>query len=382
MRRHKFGVPARLFVLHTESIRREEQNMSKIPVTVCIIAKNEEKHIEECLKHLKKYDLEVVVTDTGSTDRTREIAEKYADKVVDFPWINDFSAARNFCASHASNNWIIAIDCDEYVNSIDVRILRILMQKYPRHSGVLRIKNLVPGNDGSTGYVTDDVPRMYNKNYYHFASPIHEQIFSNDPTKADDTIEAFLLPIEVVHHGYIVTGDDMKRKQERNLSMLEESIKKDPTNGYYYFQVGQSNFVLGNIDTALESYEKALSLVESTENLYVPELIMSLSKAYRAKGRIKDAIAILEQYKDIYDTAKFYYTYATMLREDQQILKALAVYIKVTVMKDVDTLGASLTSCYAYIINIYESMGNKQMAELFHKQFLQCLEERERVVNS
>ena len=108
--------------------------MSKIPVTVCIIAKNEEKHIEECLKHLKKYDLEVVVTDTGSTDRTKEIAEKYADKVVDFPWINDFAAARNFCASHASNNWIIAIDCDEYVNSIDVRILRILMQKFPRHT--------------------------------------------------------------------------------------------------------------------------------------------------------------------------------------------------------------------------------------------------------
>lgn len=356
--------------------------MSKIPVTVCIIAKNEEKHIEECLKHLKKYDLEVVVTDTGSTDRTKEIAEKYADKVVDFPWINDFAAARNFCASHASNNWIIAIDCDEYVNSLDVRILRILMQKFPRHSGVLRIKNLVPGNDGSTGYVTDDVPRMYNKNYYHFRFAIHEQICFKETVKQEEMVDAFLIPMEVIHHGYILTGDDMKRKQERNLKLLEESIKNNPTNGYNYFQVGQSNFVIGNIDTAVEAYEKGLSLVVDTDNAYVPELIMSLSKAYRAKGRVKDAVAILEKYKDIYDTAKFYYTYATMLKEDKQILKALAVYIKVTVMKDVDTLGASLTSCYAYIINIYESMGNKEMAELFHKQFLECLEERERVVNS
>ena len=222
---------------------------------------------------------------------------------------------------------------------------------------------------------------MYNKNFYQFAFPIHEQICFKDSKKADDNIEAFLLPMEVVHHGYIVTGDDMKRKQERNLNLLQESIKNDPTNGYYYFQVGQSNFVLGNIDTALESYEKALSLVQSTEYLYVPELIMSLSKAYRAKGRVKDAVAILDQYKDTFNTAKFYYTYATMLREDQQILKALAVYIKVTLMSDVETLGASLTSCYAYIINIYESMGNKEMAELFHKQFLECLEERERVVN-
>lgn len=116
--------------------------MSKVPISVCIIAKNEEKFIEDCLKHLQPYGMEIIVTDTGSTDRTREIAEKYADKVVDFAWIKDFSAARNYCASFASNNWILALDCDEFVNAIDIKILRMLMQKYPRHTGVLRLKNI------------------------------------------------------------------------------------------------------------------------------------------------------------------------------------------------------------------------------------------------
>lgn len=143
--------------------------MSKIPVTVCIIAKNEEKHIEECLKHLKKYDMEIIVTDTGSTDRTKEIAEKYADRVVDFEWIDDFAAARNYCASFASNNWILVIDCDEYVNSINVKGLRIMMQKYPRYTGVIRLKNLIVRSDGDIGYVSDDVPRMYNKNFFSFS---------------------------------------------------------------------------------------------------------------------------------------------------------------------------------------------------------------------
>lgn len=87
--------------------------MSKIPVSVCIIAKNEEKYIEECLKRLVPYGMEIVVTDTGSTDRTREIAQKYADKVLDFAWIEDFSAARNFCAANASNDWILVLDCDD-----------------------------------------------------------------------------------------------------------------------------------------------------------------------------------------------------------------------------------------------------------------------------
>ena len=88
--------------------------MSKIPVSVCIIAKNEEKYIDECLKRLEPYGFEIVVTDTGSTDQTVEIAKKYTDKVFAFEWINDFSAARNFCVSHASNNclhWIVMSMC-------------------------------------------------------------------------------------------------------------------------------------------------------------------------------------------------------------------------------------------------------------------------------
>lgn len=120
--------------------------MSKIPISVCIIAKNEEKYIEECLKRLQSYGFEIVVTDTGSTDHTREIAEKYADKVLDFAWINDFSAARNFCVANASNNWILILDCDEYVCKADVKEIQKLMKQYPRYVGSIRLRNLSYAN--------------------------------------------------------------------------------------------------------------------------------------------------------------------------------------------------------------------------------------------
>ena len=122
--------------------------MSKIPISVCIIAKNEERYIEGCLQHLKPFGFEIVVADTGSTDRTKEIAEKYADKVVDFEWIDDFAAARNFCAEHASNNWILALDCDEYMDSFDIAKVRILMQRFVKSVGRFQLKNLLKGNDG------------------------------------------------------------------------------------------------------------------------------------------------------------------------------------------------------------------------------------------
>ena len=98
--------------------------MTKLPISVCIIAKNEEKHIGQCLRHLLPYGMEIVVVDTGSTDETAAIARKYTDKVFGFEWINDFSAARNFAVSQASNNWILVVDCDEYVKELDAQKLR------------------------------------------------------------------------------------------------------------------------------------------------------------------------------------------------------------------------------------------------------------------
>lgn len=153
--------------------------MSKIPVSVCIIAKNEEKYIGECLKRLEPYGFEIVVTDTGSTDQTVEIAKQYTDKVFEFEWVSDFSAARNFCVSHASNNWILTLDCDEYVHSIDVSSLRRIMQQYPRALGEIQMKSLVQSR-GVTSYAVDVVRRFYNKNYYFFEGAIHEQLQAKD----------------------------------------------------------------------------------------------------------------------------------------------------------------------------------------------------------
>lgn len=356
--------------------------MAKLPITVCMIARDEEKHIEECLKHLKKYDWEIIVADTGSTDRTREIAEKYADKVLDFEWVDDFAAARNYCTSFAANNWILAIDCDEYVTSVDVGVLRILMQKYPRHVGMLRITNLVPRDDGDMGYVSDDVPRFYNKNYYHYILPIHEQVHFIDPARREDTMEVFLLPMEVIHHGYALTGADMAKKQRRNLDLLHRALESDPDNGYHYFQIGQSHFILGEIDAAISAYEKSMSLMNDVESLYVSELIMSLAKAYCQRDRLPEALELLEKYNKVYNTAKFTFEYAELLRENNQVIKALMLYVKVTAMRDMDTLGERQLSCYAHIIDIYRKMGNVEMAELFHQKFQQCLHERERIVNS
>ena len=92
----------------------EQQN---IIISICMIMKNEERCLERCLKSLtplrEQLPCELIITDTGSTDRSIEIAEKYADKLLHFEWCNDFSAARNFGLEQAKGEWIMVIDADE-----------------------------------------------------------------------------------------------------------------------------------------------------------------------------------------------------------------------------------------------------------------------------
>ena len=83
-------------------------------ISACLIVKNEEKYLDRCLQSIYKYVDEIIITDTGSTDKTIEIAKKYTDKIYFFEWINNFSAARNFCQSQANGDYIFWIDADEY----------------------------------------------------------------------------------------------------------------------------------------------------------------------------------------------------------------------------------------------------------------------------
>jgi tetratricopeptide (TPR) repeat protein len=111
------------------------------PISVCIIAKDEEARIGRCLSSIVEYGFEIIVVDTGSKDRTHEIAASHGAKVFDFPWINDFAAARNFAAKQATHEWVLAIDCDEYVTKLDLPQILALMEEFPRYAGKLVIVN-------------------------------------------------------------------------------------------------------------------------------------------------------------------------------------------------------------------------------------------------
>ena len=97
-------------------------------VSVCMIVKNEEKLLRRCLDSLAGIYDELVIVDTGSTDRTKEIAWEYTDEVYDFEWVNDFAAARNFAFSKCTKDYIYSADADEVLDDKQREMLKVLMQ--------------------------------------------------------------------------------------------------------------------------------------------------------------------------------------------------------------------------------------------------------------
>lgn len=345
--------------------------MSTVPVSVCIIARDEEEHIEECLRRIKLYGFEVIVADTGSTDRTREIASRYADKVADFPWCDDFSAARNFCARHAANRYILALDCDEYLEQCDTASLIRQIRAHPQLVGALHIKSIVNRPDGLVSYVKDNVPRFYDRQYFTYSGAVHEQIVHRKGRRPVSGPN-FLLPMEVVHHGYALPADKMRAKQERNLRILYHELESEGLSPYLCFQIGQSELVLENCRKAIEFYEKGLRLTTDFHPLYVHGMVEGLAKAYVMEGREQEALALMERHEPLCDSARFVFYHANVLMDNHEPLRALVKYVKATMMPDTGMLGNELLYCYKHIIELYHMFGEDDLADVFRAKYEEC----------
>lgn len=346
--------------------------MSKLPVSVCIIAKNEEQHIEQCLKKLLKYNMELIVADTGSTDRTKEIAAKYTDKLYDFEWCDDFSAARNFAVSKASNNWILILDCDEYVQEIDVAKLRACMQKYARCVGVVEIRNVYT-DAGKETIQIDEVPRFFNKNFYEYRFRIHEQITPKKSGHFDEiTLETFHLPIKVKHYGYDIPREEMLKKQQRNLELLRNSIgEAEGMDDYIYFQIGQSYYVLENFEKAIEAYDMCLEINRNPEKKFLSICLESYADCLIKIGDADNAYRLLDMNREYLKTTKLRYLFGKAAHLCGDSRTAIGFLTGITDAADFEQLGENVFDAYARIFAIYKAAQEPEKTELYKKKLVE-----------
>ncbi|MDI6617557.1 MAG: FkbM family methyltransferase [Clostridiales bacterium] len=258
----KYPLMARAVEYYIQRIRLENK---KYPyrLSICMIAKDEQKYLGGCLSSIKPLldskTAELIFVDTGSKDKTIEIAKKYTDKIYIHPWQNSFSEARNYSISLANGEYILILDADEELEKDSIKKLIELFNGdgYNQYSTyTFKEKNF---SDKEHKIFSMLVRKAIFKNdgSFYYAGSVHNQPVSKLPLKN--------LDVTLLHYGYIMTPDIKDKKFKRTSSLLKRELKGNPQNIYYRFQLSVSYSMHGDNKEALEQVEIYLKLLENAD---------------------------------------------------------------------------------------------------------------------
>lgn len=342
-------------------------------LSVCIIAKNEERIIDKCLSALTIPDVEIIVVDSGSTDSTREIAAKYTDKIYDFEWCNDFAAARNFAVSKASNDCILSVDADEVLKSSDAANLRELAAKISGSDenilGNITCRSFYRnGRDDSEETVNVElIPRMFSKKRFTYSGIVHEQLVPID--SPDDSGRTYVdTKLIFDHYGYF--GDDtfIEEKTARNIELLSKMHKANPNDPYVLYQLGKSYYMRHDYDTARELFDKCLYFDLEPSLEYVRDLVTSYGYTLLNTGRYEAALSLEGIYNDFSCSCEFVFLMGLVYMNNGLLDKAVSEFKKAAAFNTCKIEGCNSFKAYYNIGVIYECTNNKSLAREYYKK--------------
>lgn len=212
--------------------------------TVCaaLIVRDEERFLDDCLKSIAGEVDDLVIVDTGSTDRTVEIARAYGARIFHHPWTGDFAAARNAALDHASGDWILYIDADERLRVIAPGDLRRALDRPEAVAGLVAFQPRV-------GYTPYHEIRLFRRDpRIRFRSAIHETVHpAIREVAASDGLRIVELAVALDHVGY---EGDIRHKYVRNLPILREALRRTPERIFLWIDTAQALAGLGRRDEA------------------------------------------------------------------------------------------------------------------------------------
>lgn len=271
-------------------------------LTIGVPVSNQIGTIDRCLSHIKplldKLDAELVVVDTGSTDGTIEVCREYGARVVEFPWCDNMSAARNMAINAAKGLWYMSIDDDEWFDDVDDiidffksgRYKKVQVATYVQRNYVS--KNAATYSDTPVLRIAKITPGL------HFEGRIHDAlVIDNVKDCLMDCLDSY-----ANHYGFAKDdANKMREKYKRNVSILIQDLYEYPMNGRYNFQLANEFCVVNEDDKAIPFFFRALSMEQ--------EAGVTIQSRHNAVGLIvathksknKDLLYIAELLEDRYD---------------------------------------------------------------------------------
>ncbi|WP_152643423.1 glycosyltransferase family 2 protein, partial [Anaeromyxobacter sp. PSR-1] len=208
--------------------------MARVKVSLCLIAKDEERMLPGCLESVRGVADEIVLVDTGSTDRTRELARAAGARVLERPWDDDFAAPRNLAAAHATGDWILPLDADERLAPAAGAALRRALRGAAFDVGLVRCHNAdapdAPAAEVLSGARRAGPPALLPRVVrrapgLRWAGRIHESVLDWAAARGGRIVP---LDLDVVHLGYAKEIWDGRGKRARNLALLRRRAEEEP----------------------------------------------------------------------------------------------------------------------------------------------------------
>ncbi len=281
-------------------------------VSLCMIVRDEEANLGACLTTAADLVGEVVVVDTGSRDRTREVAARFGARFFEFPWIDDFAAARNESIRHANGEWILWLDADDRLDEENRGRLRSLLAALERGGpAAYAMKCLCPsGADDGSATVVDHIRLFRNDPKIRWTYRVHEQILpairrAGDPVRWSD--------VTIRHVGYI--DPTLRRaKLERDVRLLHAEAAENPDDPFVLFNLGSVYLELERTAEALPLLSRSLERSHPGDSI-VRKLHALIVQGLRRLGRSDEALAACRSGRAVYpDDAELLFQEALILR--------------------------------------------------------------------
>ncbi len=247
-------------------------------ISLCMIVKNEERFLAQALRSAQDVVDEMIVVDTGSTDRTIEIAKSFGALVVEREWRHDFAWARNQAIELATKRWILVLDADEELMA-NAKSALVALKNVPADRTALwvRIYNRSDDYQG-TGDMSHALVRVFpNDPKIRYRGLIHEfATYYDDP----NGLSGVPSPIGIVHHGYVKEVVESREKGARNLAIVKAAAEREPDDAFHWFNLGTTAFLCNDYETARDALERMRTILGKQHRGFVPNGLAVLAETY------------------------------------------------------------------------------------------------------
>lgn len=248
--------------------------------TLCVIARNEEEFLPSCINSVRHLVDEIIVVDTGSADKTREVALQNGAQVFSFSWKENFAAARNYALELATGDWILVLDADEVLGSVEAEEFARLLANPNVEGYFVQIRNYL---DGGRGVAEDQVVRLFrNRPGYRFEGAIHEQVAASI-LRANAGSGLAWADLVIHHFGYLDRHLRAKKKYQRNVSIITRALGRNPTDPFLLYCLGIEHLQHNEIEEGIQCLENSLALMRGSEG-YFRDALIALGAALLQAG--------------------------------------------------------------------------------------------------